>query len=259
MLGKVNITITFLGTGTSAGIPMVACNCAVCTSNDKRDKRLRTSILIQSETTTVVIDTTPDFRYQMLREGIKQLDAAIFTHPHKDHIGGLDDIRAFNFISKKAMPLYVNELTENGIRNDFHYAFSGEQYPGIPDLEFYRIDNQQFTIGDIPFMPIKVWHHKMPVLGFRIYDFVYITDANAIDDEELEKCMNADYFIINMLRKEKHIAHFSLEEAIEVGKKINAKKIVGTHISHQLGKHTDVTNDLPSNTSLAYDSLKIFL
>jgi phosphoribosyl 1,2-cyclic phosphate phosphodiesterase len=253
------IKITFLGTGTSAGVPMVGCNCKVCTSTDSKDKRLRSSILVQSRTTTVVIDTTPDFRYQMLRAGIQKLDAAIFTHPHKDHIGGLDDIRAFNFVQQKTMPLYVNALTKKGIMHDFHYAFSGDDYPGIPQLKFYDIDNEVFRIGDIEFMPIQLWHHKMPVLGFRIKGFVYITDANRIETIELEKCMRADYFTINMLRKEAHVAHFTMADAITLAQQCQAKKILGTHISHQLGKHTEVSYELPSNSSLAYDSLEIFL
>jgi phosphoribosyl 1,2-cyclic phosphate phosphodiesterase len=253
------IKITFLGTGTSAGIPMVGCNCMVCTSTDNKDKRLRSSILVQSSTTSVVIDTTPDFRYQMLRANVQKLDAALFTHPHKDHIGGLDDIRAYNFTQKKVMPLYVNTLTKKGIMHDFHYAFSGEDYPGLPQLEFHNIDNEVFSIGDIVFTPIKVWHHKMPVLGFRIKDFVYITDANRIEPHELEKCMDASYFVINTLRREPHVSHFTLNEAVELAQYCRARKILGTHISHQLGKHTEVSNGLPSNSSLAYDSLEIFL
>jgi phosphoribosyl 1,2-cyclic phosphate phosphodiesterase len=253
------IKITFLGTGTSAGVPMIGCSCKVCTSNNIRDKRLRSSILVQSATTTVVIDTTPDFRYQMLRAGVQQLDAALFTHPHKDHIGGLDDIRAYNYVQQKAMPLYVNELTKKGIMHDFHYAFSGEDYPGIPQLTFNNIDNEVFSIGNIEFTPIQVWHHKMPVLGFRVKDFVYITDANRIEPEELEKCMDATYFTINMLRKEPHVSHFTLYEALEIAQSCRAKNILGTHISHQLGKHTEVSAELPSNSSLAYDSLEIFL
>jgi phosphoribosyl 1,2-cyclic phosphate phosphodiesterase len=253
------ITITFLGTGTSSGVPMIGCKCEVCTSKDKKDTRLRTSILIASEKTTVVIDTTPDFRYQMLRAKVEKLDAVIFTHPHKDHIGGLDDVRAFNYFSEKPMELYTNALTEKAIRNDFHYAFTEEQFPGLPMLSFKRINELGFFIGDIPFLPINVLHYKMRVLGFRVGKMAYITDANFISESELEKCNGINLLIVNMLRKEPHLSHFSLSEAIEVGNKMNAKDILGTHISHQLGKHDDIIKELPTNVSLAFDTLSIKL
>ena len=186
------LKITFLGTGTSSGVPMIACDCEVCTSTDKKDKRLRPSILVQSATTTIVVDTGPDFRYQMLRHKVKQLDAVIFTHPHKDHIAGLDDIRAFNYFTKKPMEVYADSLTEEAIKREFYYAFADTKYPGVPEFEYETITNEPFMIGDIPVTPVLVWHLKMPVLGFRFGKFTYITDANRIDETEKEKIKGSE-------------------------------------------------------------------
>src|SRR6201985_3630321 len=193
---------------------MIGCHCAVCTSTDKKDKRLRSSILVQSPTTTIVVDTTPDFRYQMLREKVRRLDAVIFTHPHKDHLAGLDDVRAFNFFQHRAMDLYANEMTQESIVREFPYAFADIKYPGIPDLRLNRIDKDPFTIGDITIIPIQVWHMKMPVLAFRFGNFTYITDANRIDESEREKIRGTEQLVLNALRHEKHLSHFSLPEAI---------------------------------------------
>jgi phosphoribosyl 1,2-cyclic phosphate phosphodiesterase len=234
---------------------MVACPCEVCASIDPKDKRLRSSILLQSASTTVVIDTTPDFRYQMLRAGIRRLDAVVYTHPHKDHMAGLDDVRAYNFFQHRAMPLYANAMTRESIVREFPYAFADVKYPGIPDLELHHIDKDPFTIGDITFTPIHVWHMKMPVLGFRIGDFTYITDANRIDEEEKEKIRGSRQIVLNALRHEKHLSHFSLREAIaEVGE-LGIPEAWFTHISHQLGKHADIEPTLPVNRHLAYDGL----
>jgi phosphoribosyl 1,2-cyclic phosphate phosphodiesterase len=222
---------------------------------DPKDKRLRSSILLQSAFTTVVIDTTPDFRYQMLRAGIRRLDAVVYTHPHKDHLAGLDDVRAYNFFQHRAMPLYANAMTRESIVREFPYAFAEVKYPGIPDLELHHIDRDPFTIGDITFTPIQVWHMKMPVLGFRIGDFTYITDANRIDDDEKEKIRGSHQIVLNALRHEKHLSHFSLREAIaEVGE-LGIPEAWFTHISHQLGKHADIEPTLPANRHLAYDGL----
>ncbi len=251
------IQITFLGTGTSSGVPMIGCNCNVCKSDNKKDKRLRSSILISSKTTTIVIDTTPDFRYQMLRTNTSKLDAVVFTHPHKDHLSGLDDVRAFNFFSGNPMPLYANELTATEIRKDMHYAFAEKKYPGVPNLIIHDIDNEKFIIGDIELQPIKVWHFKMPVLGFRIGDFTYITDANSIDVKEKEKIVGSKILVLNALRKEKHISHFTLSEAIDLATELNVPEVYFTHISHQLGKHIDVNTDLPENMKLAFDGLQL--
>ena len=249
------LKITFLGTGTSSGVPMIGCPCTVCTSTNKKDNRLRSSILVQSANTSIVIDTTPDFRYQMLRTHTKKVDAIIFTHPHKDHIAGLDDVKAFNFITNQPMPLYANELTANAIERDFYYAFAENRYPGSPNLQMNIIDKNSFVIGDITIQPILVWHLNLPVYGFRFGDFTYITDANKIDAEEKEKIMGSKIVVLNALRKEKHISHFTLGEAITIGNELKAEQVYFTHISHQLGLHVEINNELPNHTQLAFDGL----
>lgn len=251
------LAITFLGTGTSSGVPMIGCGCSVCTSPDKKDNRLRSSILIESPTTTVAIDATPDFRYQMLREKVKKLDAIVFTHPHKDHIAGLDDVRAFNFFSGRSMKLYLNALTEKRLRQEYDYAFGENRYDGVPSLELHPIDTETFTIGDIHFQPITVWHHKMPVLGFRIGSFTYITDANRIDAGEMEKIKTSDTLVLNALRKEKHLSHFTLSEATALAQQMGVAHTWLTHISHQMGNHEAINAGLPENIRLAYDGLKL--
>ena len=253
------LTITFLGTGTSSGVPMIGCECEVCTSADKKDNRLRSSILVKSATTTLVVDTGPDFRYQMLREKIKHLDAVVFTHSHKDHLAGLDDVRGFNFFSKKPMELYADSTTEEAIRRDFFYAFSANKYPGLPQLNFHTITMDPFIVGDIPIIPILVWHLKMPVLGFRFGTFTYITDANRIDETEKEKIKGSEILVLNALRKQKHISHFALEEAIELGQELKAGSVYFTHMSHQIGRHAEIDSELPESMHLAYDGLKIEL
>lgn len=236
---------------------MIGCKCEVCTSTDKKDKRLRSSILVQSAKTTIIVDTGPDFRYQMLREDIRHLDAVLFTHPHKDHLAGLDDIRAFNFFSKKPMDVYADSLTEEAVRRDFYYAFSDTKYPGIPEINMNTITLEPFIVGDIPVTPIQVWHLKMPVMGFRFGKFTYITDANRIDDNEKEKIMNSEVLVLNALRKTVHISHFNLSQAIELSRELKAEKTYFTHISHQLGKHAEVEAELPDNIHLSYDRLVI--
>ncbi len=253
------LTITFLGTGTSSGIPMIACDCEVCTSADKKDKRLRSSILIKSATTTIVVDTTPDFRYQMLREGVKKLDAVLFTHPHKDHIAGLDDIKGFNYFNKAAVNVYANELTQRALKNEFHYIFAEHKYPGIPEVNLHEIKEDIFLIGDIPVLPIKVWHLNMPVLGFRFGNFTYITDANRIEEVEKEKIKGSKILVLNALRHKKHISHYSLQEAIDLADELKIPKTFFTHISHQLGKHQDVSSVLPAGKELSFDTLQLKL
>lgn len=234
---------------------MVACPCEVCASTDKKDKRLRSSILVESSTTTIVVDTTPDFRYQMLRADVRKLDAVIYTHPHKDHLAGLDDVRAFNFFQHKAMDLYANEMTQETIVSEFPYAFADMKYPGIPDLRLNLIDKDPFVIGDITVIPIQVWHMKMPVLGFRFGNFTYITDANRIDEDERKKIRGSEQIVLNTLRHEKHVSHFSLGEAIAEVRELGVPRAWFTHISHQLGKHADVMPTLPPGMELAYDGL----
>lgn len=251
------LKITFLGTGTSSGVPMIGCSCKVCVSSNKKDNRLRSSILVQSATTSFVIDTTPDFRYQMLRANVQQLDAVLFTHPHKDHIAGLDDVRAYNFFNHKPMELYANSLTEEAIKREFAYAFSDKKYPGIPNLNINSIDNNPFYIGDIFIQPILVWHIKMPVLGFRMGDFTYITDANKIEAEELKKIIGSKVLVLNALRKEKHISHLNLNEAVALAQQLQIPKTYFTHLSHQMGLHAEVSAELPEGIFLGWDGLKI--
>ncbi len=238
---------------------MIACRCAVCTSTDHKDKRLRSSILVQSATTVLVVDTTPDFRYQMLRTDTRHLDGVLFTHHHKDHIAGLDDIRAFNFTSNTAMTLYANDITEEAIRRDFYYAFADNKYPGVPELNIVNIEGSPFLIGDIPVQPIQVMHHKLPVFGFRFGDFTYITDANRIDEVEKEKIKGSKILVLNALRKESHVSHFTLDEAISMAKELSVPEVYLTHISHQLGKHENINRELPPHIRLAYDGLTLCL
>lgn len=236
---------------------MIACDCEVCTSTDKKDNRLRSSIMVQSSTTTIVIDTTPDFRYQMLREKVTKVDAIIYTHPHKDHIAGMDDVRAFNFFNHKAVDVYANELTQRALKNEFHYVFAAHKYPGIPDIRLHDIDTELFVVGDIPVIPIKVWHLHMPVLGFRFGDFTYITDANRIDEDEQQKIKGSTCIVLNALRHKKHISHYTLPEAIELVDELNIPRAYFTHISHQLGTHQQVSATLPSGRLLAFDGQQI--
>lgn len=234
---------------------MIGCDCEVCNSPDIKDKRLRSSILVQSPTTTLVVDTTPDFRYQMLRLNIKHLDAVVFTHPHKDHIAGLDDVRAFNFFMQQPMQVYANTLTGEALRRDFYYAFAETKYPGVPEIELTTIDETPFVVGDIPVTPVPVWHHKMPVYGFRFGDFTYITDANRIDDEEKEKIKGSKILVLNALRKTQHISHFTLDEAISLVNELNIPEAYFTHVSHQLGFHEQINASLPRHIRLAHDGL----
>lgn len=236
---------------------MIGCDCDVCQSADKKDKRLRSSILVQSEKTTLVVDTGPDFRYQMLREKVKKLDAVLFTHPHKDHLAGLDDIRAYNFFSRKAMHIYADSLTEEALRRDFYYAFTDTKYPGIPELDLHTVDMDPFMVGDIPVLPVQVWHLKMPVLGFRFGKFTYITDANRIEADEKEKIRGSEILVLNALRLKKHISHFSLDEAVELARELRVRSAYFTHISHQLGKHAIVEAELPEGMHLSWDGLKL--
>lgn len=246
-----------MGTGTSSGVPMIACPCEVCHSANPKDKRLRCSILVQSPTTTLAVDAGPDFRYQMLRAGVTHLDAILFTHPHKDHVAGLDDVRAFNFFSGKPMNIYANELTQEVIIREFPYAFTDTKYPGLPEITLNPIDIESFTVGDILVTPIPVWHLKMQVLAFRFSNFTYITDANRIDEPQREKIKGSEVMVINALRKEKHISHFSLSEAVTVAQELQVPQTWLTHISHQMGKHDDTNALLPEGVAMAYDTLQI--
>jgi len=252
------LKITFLGTGTSQGIPIIGCDCEVCHSIDYRDQRLRSSVHIEIGDKSFVIDTGPDFRQQILRERIKTLDAVILTHEHKDHVAGLDDIRGFNYSQRKPMQIYAHKRVIEHIRNrEFYYAFGEHRYPGAPDVEVHEIVNMPFEIEGINFIPIEVAHYQLQVFGFRIGDFTYITDANAITEEEQRKIMGSKVIVINGLQYEHHISHYTFNEALALLKKWNPEHGFFTHISHRLGKHSAVEKTLPFNFRLAHDGLSL--
>ncbi|MNU30149.1 Phosphoribosyl 1,2-cyclic phosphodiesterase [compost metagenome] len=251
------MNITFLGTGTSQGVPMIGCGCEVCTSANPKDNRLRSAVWLQNEDTSVVIDSGPDFRYQMLRAKVQTLDGIVFTHGHKDHVAGLDDVRAYNYWTQKDIDIFANPDTEEILRREFQYAFSNIQYPGLPQLTIHSLTGQDFTVGSMDFRTIKVLHYKLEVFGYRIGDFTYITDANYIAPEEMDKIRGTKILVLNALRHEKHISHFTLNEAIDIAQEIGAEQTYFTHISHQLGLHEEINASLPPGIFLAYDGLKL--
>jgi phosphoribosyl 1,2-cyclic phosphate phosphodiesterase len=251
------VKITFLGTGTSQGVPVIACECAICQSSDPRDKRLRASILVETSANTIVIDAGPDFRQQMLNARVKRMDAILLTHEHKDHIAGMDDLRAFNFKSQAAIDIYAEERVQAAVRNEYAYVFSENHYPGVPRMELHNIDNYNFEIRGDVIIPLRVFHYRLPVFGFRIGDMAYITDANYIPEETKEKLIGVKYLVINALRKEKHISHFSLDEALGLIREVSPRKAYITHIGHQMGKQAEVNRELPVNVTLAWDGLEV--
>jgi phosphoribosyl 1,2-cyclic phosphate phosphodiesterase len=240
-------------------VPIIACSCPVCTSQNLKDKRLRSSVLIQIEDKNMVVDSGPDFRQQMLNCKIKHLDAILFTHAHRDHMAGLDDIRGFNYIMKQAIDVYCEDIVEAAIKKEFFYAFTEPKYPGVPEMNIHPITSQPFSLFNTQIEPIRVFHYKLPVLGFKVNNFVYITDANRIEEQEIEKIKGCDVLVLNALRRDYHISHFTLQEAIDMSKRVGAKQTYFTHISHQLGFHDEVENELPDNIHLAYDGLEIEL
>ena len=250
--------ITILGSGTSQGVPVIACECAICNSTDPLDKRLRASILISDKNQNFVIDTGPDFRQQMLRAQVKSLRAIIYTHEHKDHIAGMDDVRAFNYREERDMEIFCTERVENALKREFHYVFSNDKYPGIPTVQLNRIENKSFQLPDGPMLiPVEVMHYKMPVFGYRINDFTYITDAKTIAPAEIEKVKGTKVLILNALHRSAHISHFNLDEALAFIALIQPEKAYLTHISHLFGKHHEIEESLPKNVFVAYDGLEI--
>lgn len=251
------ITITFLGTGTSQGVPVIGCDCAVCISNDPKDDRLRTSIMVSTPEQNIVFDTGPDFRQQMLREKVQRLDAVVFTHEHKDHVAGLDDIRAFNFKQRKDMEVFATLQVQEALKREYSYIFAEHKYPGVPQVNLNTIDLNPFMVNGLELIPIQVMHYKLPVLGFRIKDFTYITDANFIAEEEKEKIKGSKVLVIDALRKEKHISHYNLDEAIKLVRELEVEQAYLIHISHLFGKYKDEMVELPKGIEMAYDGLKI--
>jgi len=251
------LKVTFLGTGTSQGVPVIACECDTCLSDDLRDKRLRSSVLIELRGKIFVIDTGPDFRQQMLRAKVRNITAILFTHEHKDHIAGLDDIRAFNYIHKRAMEVYADKRVEKALHREYAYVFAEDKYPGIPKMNVHIIENHDFYIEDIKITPIRLMHYKLPIFGFRINDFTYLTDTNYVAPEEIEKMKGTKVLVVNALRKQKHISHFNLEEALALIEEVKPERAYLTHVSHLMGRQAVVEKDLPENVYFAYDGLQL--
>jgi phosphoribosyl 1,2-cyclic phosphate phosphodiesterase len=252
------VVITFLGTGTSQGIPVVACECDICKSIDSRDKRLRSSVMVETGGKRFIIDCGPDFRQQMLKEDIRSIDAILITHPHKDHIGGMDDVRAFNYFLQRPTDIYASRDAQLAIKNEFSYAFGEDRYPGVPEINLHLIANRKFTVAGIEVLPVKALHFKDHyVFGFRIGDFTYITDAVSIPEKELKKMAGSRVIVINALRKKKHYSHFNMAEAITILEKLKPEQGFLTHISHQMGLYEEVEKELPSFIRQAYDGLRV--
>jgi len=253
------LKITFLGTGTSQGVPVIGCRCAVCISEDEHDKRLRSSILVEHGNQVVLIDTGPDFRQQMLRAGVSKMNAILYTHEHRDHIAGLDDIRAFNFIQRSSMDIYAEERVVRALKSGFSYVFAEKKYPGVPQVMVNAISTDPFQIGEMEIIPIRMMHYRLPVLGFRIENFAYLTDGNYISAKEKDKLSGVKYLAVNALRREKHISHFNLSEAVSLIEEVNPEMGYLTHISHQMGLVEELERELPPRIRSAYDGLVLEL
>lgn len=250
--------LTFLGTGTSQGVPMIGCQCEVCQSLDYRDKRLRTSVLVETNNTAIVVDAGPDFRQQMLRKHQRRLDAVLITHEHKDHVAGLDDVRAFNFLQEKSMPVYGLPRVLNQLKVEYAYAFAEKKYPGVPKIELFEINaGNSLLVGDIRVDAIPVMHAQLPILGFRIGDLAYITDANFISTEALKQIEGSRVLVLNALQKQSHISHYTLEEAVKLAKSIGIPRVYFIHMSHRMGRHSKVSTELPDGMQLAWDGLVV--
>lgn len=249
--------LTFLGTGTSQGVPVIACRCHVCRSVDERDRRLRTSALLTTnEGKHILFDIGPDFRQQMLRQKVESLDAIMVTHAHRDHVAGLDDVRSFNYVQHKNMDVYLNAIAKHALMRDYGYIFEHHEYPGLPEADLHEVD-APFVAAGVTVIPVKAMHKDLPILAFRVGEMAYITDANHIAPEELEKLKGVKVMVINALRREKHFSHFSLPEALEVIDKVQPEQAYLTHISHEMGLHAEVEKTLPQGVFLAYDNLEV--
>ena len=249
--------LTFLGTGTSQGVPVIACRCHVCRSVDERDRRLRTSALLTTDDGKhILFDIGPDFRQQMLRQKVESLDAIMVTHAHRDHVAGLDDVRSFNYVQHKNMDVYLNAIAKHALMRDYGYIFEHHEYPGLPEADLHEVD-APFVADGVTVVPVKAMHKDLPILAFRVGEMAYITDANHIAPEELEKLKGVKVMVINALRREKHFSHFSLPEALEVIDKVQPERAYLTHISHEMGLHSEVEKTLPQGVFLAYDNLEV--
>ncbi|MGM9819915.1 MAG: MBL fold metallo-hydrolase [Candidatus Onthomorpha sp.] len=253
------LDITFLGTGTSQGVPVIGCNCEVCRSTHKKDHRLRSSVLLTSDQgTRICIDAGPDFRYQMLREDIDRIDAILVTHSHRDHVGGLDEVRSFNYLQQKPMPIYANKEAAQGIKHEYSYAFEQNQYPGLPQFDLRIITPQDtITVNELTIQLIEVMHYRLPTLAYRLGNFAYITDAKTISDKEKAKLKDLDILVVNALREEEHFSHFNLQEALQLIEQVQPHRAYLTHISHFMGFHDQVNQRLPDNVQLAFDTLQL--
>jgi phosphoribosyl 1,2-cyclic phosphate phosphodiesterase len=251
--------VTFLGTGTSQGIPVIACRCDICTSSDPRDHRLRSSILVETCGLRIVVDCGPDFRQQMLREDIRSIDAILVTHAHKDHLGGLDDVRAFNYILQRPAAVYATPEVQKQIRREYSYAFGGDRYPGVPEIDLIKFGKRPFHIQSLKVIPVRALHFGEDhyVYGFRIGAFTYLTDVYRISEEEKDKIRGSKVIVVNALRKKPHYSHMNLDEALALLEELKPERGFLTHISHQMGLHAVVEKDLPANVRMAYDGLKV--
>ncbi|MDR1406049.1 MAG: MBL fold metallo-hydrolase [Prevotellaceae bacterium] len=251
------VRLTFLGTGTSQGIPVISCHCGVCCSTDARDKRLRTSALFEVDGVTILADAGPDFRQQLLRAQVTRLDGILLTHEHKDHVGGLDDVRALNYTSGKPVDVYAETRVQQALKREYAYAFAKDKYPGVPEFNLITIDENPFAVKGIAVLPIRVQHYRLPVLGFRIGNVAYITDASRIDSREKEKLRNLDILTLNVIRRTPHLSHFSLPEALALAEELQPKQLYLTHLSHQIERHAELAASLPPSTAPAYDGLTV--
>ena len=248
--------VQFLGTGTSTGVPQIGCRCEVCRSNDLRDKRLRSSVRIEVDGKVINIDCTPDFREQMMNMPFVKIDGILFTHEHYDHVGGIDDLRPFSQFGP--VELYMENHLEEAVRERLPYCFATNKYKGVPELKIISINEKNnFLIGGIPVTTIRVMHYKLPILGFRIYNFVYLTDVKVIPEDQFVKLRDLDTLVISALRRKEHISHITLEESLKLADRINPKRLYLSHMSHEMGLHAEIEKELPENRYFAYDGLEI--